>query len=512
MKVSFVKSTATNNGTLVVGVFEDIEPGQSFRQIDTQNKGAISRAIKAHNRFFKKRGEFVSVAGLNGVTYDRVIVAGLGKSNELSVSAAREIGGLLLPHLLVMNQQDVTFLLDVATVKQVTSKNKKKADLSTDMLDINQFAANLAYGLRLKEYRFDKYKTTLKPKDKAFLGSLTFLVNNPAATQKIYDELAHTIEGVFLTRDLVSEPANVIYPKSLADRARALTKLGVKVEVLGVAEMKKLGMGSLLGVGQGSANESQLLVMEWPGDDKKAEPVAFVGKGVTFDTGGISLKPAANMEEMKTDMAGAATVIGLMHVLASRKSKARVIGLAGLVENMPSGTAQRPSDVVTSMSGQTIEIINTDAEGRLVLADVLWYCQQRFKPKYMVDLATLTGAIVVALGHHYAGLFSNDQRLADLLISSSKKVDEPIWQMPLHENYNKIMNSDIADVKNAAGRDAGSITAAQFLQRFVKDTAWAHLDIAGVAWTEKDIALCPKGATGFGVRLLNQFVVDNFEK
>jgi leucyl aminopeptidase len=317
---------------------------------------------------------------------------------------------------------------------------------------------------------------------------------------------------VVFTRDLVSEPANVIYPETLVQQARSLTKLGVKVEALGVAEMKKLGMGALLGVAQGSVHPGRTVIMRWNGGKRGDQPVAFVGKGVTFDTGGISIKPAAGMEEMKWDMGGAGAVIGAMHALAARKAKANVVGIAGLVENMPSGTAQRPGDVVKSMSGQTIEVINTDAEGRLVLADALWYCRDRFKPQAMIDLATLTGAIMVSLGREHAGLFSNNDALAERLLAAGKAVTEPLWRMPLGEAYDKIINSDIADMKNVGNRWGGSITAAQFLQRFVKDTPWAHLDIAGMAWSEKDTAVVPKGATAYGVRLLDRFVADNYEE
>ncbi|MHB1060253.1 MAG: leucyl aminopeptidase, partial [Rhodanobacter sp.] len=288
----------------------------------------------------------------------------------------------------------------------------------------------------------------------------------------------------------------------------------VTVELLNEKQMKKLGMGALLGVGQGSERESHIAVMRWDGapSAKDKRPVAFIGKGVTFDTGGISIKPAAGMEEMKWDMAGAGAVIGLMKALAGRKAKVNAVGVVGMVENMPSGTAQRPGDVVTSMSGQTIEVINTDAEGRLVLADAIWYCRDRFKPKAMIDLATLTGAIIVSLGQLHAGLFANDDALADSLLAAGKASGEPLWRMPLGDGYDKLINSDIADMKNTGGRYGGSITAAQFIKRFVKDTPWAHLDIAGMAWSDKDAPTTPKGATAFGVRLLDRLVADNYEE
>ena len=339
----------------------------------------------------------------------------------------------------------------------------------------------------------------------------------PGAAERAYEPLDKTASAVFFTRDLVSEPANVIYPDTLAAQARTLTDLGVVVEVLDENKMRKLGMNALLGVGQGSIRPPRLVVMEWhgspPGGDKHSPPIAFIGKGVTFDTGGISIKPAAGMGDMKWDMAGSAVVIGLMQLLAARKAKVDAVGLVGLVENMPSGTAQRPGDIVTSMSGQTIEVLNTDAEGRLVLADALWYCQDRYKPRLMIDLATLTGAVIVALGHHCAGLFSNNDELANQLIEAGKAVGEEVWRLPLDESYDREIDSDAADVKNiGGGRAAGSILGAQFIQRFVNDVPWAHLDIAGTAWSSKDAPTVPKGATAFGVRLLDQLVAQHYEK
>lgn len=323
--------------------------------------------------------------------------------------------------------------------------------------------------------------------------------------------------GVDFARDLVSEPANILYPAEFAERLEGLKKLGLKIEVYGQKELEKLGFGTMLAVSQGSVREPRMVVMQWlgasGGDEKKAkkpkEPLVFVGKGVTFDTGGISLKPAAGMEDMKWDMAGAGAVSGLMAALAGRKAKLDAIGLVGLVENMPSGSATRPGDVVKSYAGKTVEILNTDAEGRLVLADVLYYAQERFAPKFMVNLATLTGAIIVGLGHEYAGLFSNSDELVQKLVASGEIVGEKLWRMPLvkeGEAYDKELDSAIADVKNiGGGRAGGSITAAQFLQRFVNNTPWAHLDIAGMAWATKDAGVTPKGATAFGVRLLDHF-------
>ena len=322
--------------------------------------------------------------------------------------------------------------------------------------------------------------------------------------------------GVFLSRDLVSEPPNVLFPAEMAERCLALEELGVKVEVFGPKELTKLGFGMLMGVALGSATEPRMVVMKWNGapdhkKGKKSRPLAFIGKGVTFDTGGISIKGAAGMEDMKWDMAGAGAVIGAMAALAGRKAKVDVVGLVGLVENMPGSRAQRPGDVVTSYSGQTVEIINTDAEGRLVLGDVLWYCQEKFHPAFMVDLATLTGGIIVSLGHEYAGLFSNDDALAQNLQAAGTAWGEKVWRMPLGEAYDKMIKSDIADMKNVGGRPGGSISAACFLQRFVNDVPWAHLDIAGTAWSSKDAPTIPKGATAFGVRLIDRLVADHYE-
>jgi leucyl aminopeptidase len=314
-----------------------------------------------------------------------------------------------------------------------------------------------------------------------------------------------------LARDLINEPANILGTLEFAAKAKELSRLGVKVEILTEKEMKKLGMGALLGVAQGSARPPRLAVMQWNGGKPKDKPLAFIGKGVVFDTGGISIKPAGGMEDMKGDMGGAAAVTGLMHVLASRKAKANVVGIIGLVENMPGSQAQRPGDIVTSMSGQTIEVLNTDAEGRLVLADALWYCNDRFQPQFMINLATLTGAIMVALGHDHAGLFSNNDELAERLASAGKATAEKVWRMPLGPEYDKLIDSKNADMKNIGGRPGGAIIAAQFLQRFVKDTPWAHLDIAGTAIGSPTTEINRSWASGFGVRLLDRLVRDHYE-
>jgi leucyl aminopeptidase len=386
------------------------------------------------------------------------------------------------------------------------------AEFGSGSLDPDQIA-DLALGARLRAYAFDRYKTKRKEGDEqADKVTVNFACANPAAAERAFARTGAVADGVALARDLVNEPANVLYPGEFARRTGGLKKLGVTVEVLDVAAMKKLGMGALLGVGQGSAHESKLVIMRWNGGKRGADPVAFIGKGVCFDTGGISIKPALGMEDMKGDMAGAACVVGLMQALAARKAKVNAVGAIGLVENMPDGKAQRPGDIVTAMSGQTIEIINTDAEGRLVLADVLHYVNKRFKPKFMIDLATLTGAIMVALGQEYAGLFSNDDKLVDRLTKAGEATGERLWRMPLGPEYDKMIDSKFADMKNTGGRFGGSITAAQFIQRFVDKTPWAHLDIAGTALSSPQTDINKSWSSGWGVRLLDRLVEDYYER
>jgi len=373
-----------------------------------------------------------------------------------------------------------------------------------------EIISEFAYGFELKSYTFNKYKS----KKDDFVQSIDFSVKNSSSFKLKYKNFSSIKEGVFLARDLVSEPPNVLNPKKYTEEIKKLKKLGLKVEVLNEKQMKKLGMHSLLGVGQGSENESFMVVIKWNGAKQNfGKPLAFVGKGVCFDTGGISLKPARFMEEMKYDMGGSAVVVGLMKCLAKRKAKVNAIGVVGLVENMPDGNAQRPGDIVKSYSGKTIEVLNTDAEGRLVLADALTYTEKKFNPKFIIDLATLTGAIIMALGEEYAGLFSNNDKISNELHEIGNQINEKVWRLPLHKNYDKLMNSAYADVQNinyAGG--AGSITAAQFLQRFIiKNTPWAHLDIAGMAFSKKAASLNSGGATGFGVRLLNDLVMKNYE-
>ncbi len=508
MKISFAKPGLPSKGAVIVTAFENRKLSASAAEADEASGGAVTRAM-ANSRFKGGKGQVLEIAAPGGTSLSRILVMGLGAAKDVGDLDLEAMGGTAVARLNAGGETQATLLIDPVNDKR----------------DAGRDAALAALGGLLRSYRFDKYRTKEKEDKKPTLKGLAVGCAAQAAAKKAFAELEAIASGVFFTRDIVSEPANIIYPETFVERAKELEKLGVEIEVLGEKEMKKLGMGSLLGVGQGSVRESKLLIMRWNGEGKpkaksksKAKdagdaPVMIVGKGVTFDTGGISIKPAANMEDMKWDMGGAGVVIGLMHALAARKAKSNVIGICGLVENMPDGNAQRPGDVVTSMSGQTVEIINTDAEGRLVLADALWYGQETYKPKAIVDLATLTGAIIISLGHEHAGLFSNDDALSDQLTAAGTTVGEKLWRMPLGEAYDKAINCQVADMKNTGNRAAGSITAAQFLQRFIqKGTPWAHLDIAGVTWSNEDKPSVPKGATAFGVRLLDRWIAAEHEK
>jgi leucyl aminopeptidase len=455
------------------------------------HEGQIAQAIAA-SRFTGAKGQTLDVIAPVGTEAARLVLVGAGKDAEFDAMAAEHAGA--------------------HAAKAVLTSGAETLRLELPRTDV-ELAARAALGARLAAYRFDKYRTKEPAEKKPSVRCLQVATDSAEAALEAFAPYAALADAVAFSRDLVSEPANILYPAEFARRVRELERLGLEIEILGEAEMSKLGMGALLGVGQGSVRESQLVVIRWNGAaDPNAQPVAFVGKGVCFDTGGISIKPADGMEDMKWDMGGAGAVAGLMHVLAGRKAKVNAVGILGLVENMPDGNAQRPGDVVTSMSGQTIEVINTDAEGRLVLADAIWYCQDRFKPKFIVDLATLTGAIIISLGNDYAGLFSNDDDLAHGLLAAAATEGEPLWRLPLPDAYNKQIDSPIADMKNVGGRPAGSITAALFIQRFVNGVPWAHLDIASTAWKKPStVPTIPDGATGYGVRLLNRLVQDRYE-
>jgi leucyl aminopeptidase len=493
-KIGFAPISASPKGVLILFCNEGLQFGAAARKLLAPAGDLVQRAA-ACDRFTGKSGSALDIVAPAGLTAPRLIVIGVGKTGKRSSADLVKLGGIAR-----------------GKVPSAAAEATIVAEFGSGALRPDQIA-DLAFGAKLRAYTFDRYKTKRRDgDDKPADTRLTFAVGNVAATEKAHAPRAGLAEGITLARDLVNEPANVLYPEEFARRCGALKKLGVAVEVLDVAAMTKLGMNSLLGVGQGSAHDSRVVVMRWNGGKKGAAPVAFIGKGVCFDTGGISIKPAASMEDMKGDMAGAACVVGLMHALASRKAKANVVGAIGIVENMPDGKAQRPGDIVKTMSGQTIEIINTDAEGRLVLADVLHYVNTKFKPRFMVNLATLTGAIIVALGQEYAGLFSNDDRLAERLKRAGEETAEKVWRMPLAPEYDKMIDSKFADMKNTGGRYGGAITAAQLLQRFVDKTPWAHLDIAGTAMGSPQTDINKSWGSGWGVRLLDRLVAEYYEK
>jgi len=499
MDITFAKPSYPSIGGLVALAAEKSGLTTTGSKLDRKMRGALKRAMRAE-KFTGKNGQVIAILAPTGLRADRVVLVGVGKGEIFDSASAERLGGLVVGKLKSLGVSHAALAID---------------PIPGSTLDASHIAAHMGYGASLRGYRFDRYKTKRTKTDTTRLRKLTIMTTNPSKARSTYKPLAGIANGVFLTRDLVSEPANILSPIELADRAKGLRDDNVTVEVLTPAKMSELGMGALLGVAQGSAREPRLVVMQWKGAPSHANqtPIAFVGKGVTFDTGGISIKPSAGMEDMKWDMGGSGVVIGLMRSLAQRKARTNAVGVVGLVENMPSGTAQRPGDIVTSMSGKTIEVLNTDAEGRLVLADALWYTQGRFKPRFMVDLATLTGAIIVALGSERAGLFCNDKGLTQQLMAAGEMAGEKLWPMPIDDAYDADIDCDIADMKNiGSGRGAGSVTAAKFLQRFVdKRTPWAHLDIAGVTWSKKEQILVPKGGTGFGVRLLDRLVAENYE-
>ncbi|MDQ0394227.1 leucyl aminopeptidase [Labrys monachus] len=494
LKLSFSKIEKIAGGIVVVFVDGDVTVTAGAEAALPGVGGTVKRAAAADN-FKGKALSFLDILAPADLPVDRLLVVSLGKADEAARTDWVKAGGSVLGRL-PPAAKAACIILDAPGIT-----------VGADQ------AADFSLGARLRAYAFDRYKTRRKEEDEARgVLALTIATAQDGGVKKALKSRDALADGVNLARDLVNEPPNVLFPEEFARRAAELAELGVEIEVLDPKAMKKLGMGALLGVGQGSKHESRLVVMRWQGaKDADAKPVAFIGKGVTFDTGGISIKPAGSMEDMKGDMGGAACVVGLMHALAARKAKVNAIGAIGIVENMPDGNAQRPGDIVTSMSGQTIEIINTDAEGRLVLADVLWYIQDKYSPRFMVNLATLTGAILVALGQEYAGLFSNDDELSNRLFAAGKATGERVWRMPLGPEYDKMIDSKFADMKNTGGRNGGSITAAQFLQRFVNDTPWAHLDIAGTAMGSPATDINRSWASGWGVRLLDRLVADHYE-
>lgn len=498
--VKFVPLSAGLGATLVVLAGEELALGPTARAIDERAKGTITKAARAAG-FTGKAKSSIEILAPPGIDAQRILVIGIGRPAE----------------------QFDRLLLGGYAFAQTSARKTENASLIAEPADYggagpDDFAGDLALGAALRSYTFKKYQTRKSENEQGSeprngLQMLTVHCAKPDAATKAFVPRQAVADGVFLARDLVNEPANILGPVEFAERMRALADTGVTVEILDEEQLKALKMDALLAVGQGSARPSRVVVMQWHGGkSKRGKPVCFVGKGVCFDTGGISMKPAAGMEDMKGDMGGAACVAGLMLALAKRNAAVNAIGLIGLTENMPSGTAQRPGDIVTSMSGQTIEVLNTDAEGRLVLADVLWYAQERFKPRLIVDLATLTGAIMVALGKEYAGLFSNEDKLARELEAAGRETGEKVWRMPLAKAYDKLIDSKTADMKNIGGRHGGAITAAQFLQRFIKDTPWAHLDVAGTAMDSTRNEINQSWASGWGVRLLDKFVSETYEK
>jgi len=470
------------------------------KKLDQLSKKHISSIIKGDESFQNRNSKYYDYTIIHqplNLKLRKLYVFKLKRYKDYTVRDFQILGGHLQSIIKFYKEDKVIIYPDGITSSKLSFINS---------------VGELVLGMKLSSYEFNKYHTKKDSKNK---NKKKIKIHSAQYNRilKNSDKIDAISEGVKLTRDLVTEPPNFMTPPKIAENAKSLESLGVEVKVLGEKEMKKLGMGSLLGVGQGSIHESQLVIMRWNGSrNKKKKPIAFVGKGVSFDTGGVSLKPSNGMEEMKYDMGGSAVVIGLMKALAGRKAKVNAIGVVGLVENHIGSNAQRPSDVVKSYSGQTIEVLNTDAEGRLVLADALWYTQEQYKPEVIIDLATLTGAIIVALGDEYAGLFSNNDKLSKQLAEAGDIEDEKLWRLPLNDRYDKMLNSPIADMQNITnGRGPGSITAAQFLQRFVNKVPWAHLDIAGTTWTKKPMPTSPKGATAFGVKLLNRLVSKYYE-
>ncbi len=488
IKASFAAVRPEGAHALAIVVGSDDLLHDRLGALPESARSLVVKAAEAQ-RFDREPGAIVELFVDDGGTARRVVLVGRGGASE--TQGAERAGGALAARLLTSGE-----------TKLVVDGGGLDADM----------AARLAFGAAARSWRYDVYRTKLPRKQQRTLKEVV-VAGADAAAEAAFARHAAVLAGLDLTRSLVSEPANIVYPESFVERAReALEPLGVSFEVLDEAAMKELGMGALLGVAQGSVRPPRLLAMRWNGAGAAQPPVVFVGKGITFDTGGISIKPAAGMEAMKWDMGGAGAVAGAMMALATRRSKAHVVGICALAENMPDGNAQRPGDIVTSLSGQTIEVINTDAEGRLVLADAMTWAQRTYQPKVMVDLATLTGAMIISLGHEYAGMFANDDDLADRLDAAGRASGDKLWRLPMGDAYNKIMDSPIADMRNAGAREAGSITAACFLGRFVEEgVKWAHLDIAGMVWADKAGTLHDKGATGFGVALLDRFVADNHE-
>ncbi len=498
LEIHFAALTAGLGRATAILAGPDLKGSRTLSELDERSGGALTRAAAAAD-YAGKAKSVLEILAPPKLTSQRLIL--IGADTDAGELDRLKLGGLALAQLQARKCDSGHVIVDFVS----------------DGADGATWAADIALGALLRSYAFKKYQTKKNDDEgngpKYGLTKLTIHCAKPDAAAESFKARGALAAGVFLARDLVNEPANVLGPVEFADRIAALRSSGLDVEILEPAELEKLGMRALLGVAQGSAKPARVAVMQWHGSkSKRAKPLCFVGKGVTFDTGGFSIKPGAGMEDMKGDMGGAACVAGLMLALAGRKAPVNAVGIVGLVENMPSATAQRPGDIVTSMSGQTIEILNTDAEGRLVLADILWYAQERFKPRFVVDLATLTGAIMVALGKAHAGLFSNDDKLSGDLARAGEATGEKVWRMPLGKDYDKLIDTPNADMKNIGGRFGGSITAAQFIQRFIKDTPWAHLDIAGTAMDSGKNEINQSWGSGWGVRLLDRLISDVYEK
>jgi leucyl aminopeptidase len=497
MKFLFNKLTSIAGKKLNIVFLSDVKILPSFLKLNIK---AVTETLEMFENFNCKFGEMLIATIETEGEIKRFLFCGTGSVDKLNRVKVQKLGGNIADKLNSLKVSEAGIFID-------NDELKDKEDF---------FVENICEGIKLKNYVFDKYYIAKKDKHRIYLEKINIYANN-SSVEKLFSEREKIINATHFARDLVSEPGNTLNPDSFVSVCKELEELGVKVKVLDKKSLKVLGMNAILAVGQGSDFGTYAISMEWNGDkssNKDDRPIAFIGKGVTFDTGGINLKPSGpSITMMKYDMGGAAVVTALIKSLAQRKAKINVVGMIGLAENMPSSSAQRPGDVITSMSGQTIEVDNTDAEGRLLLADVMWYAQENFKPKIMIDLATLTGAIIMALGHHNAGIFSNDDELAKQLHKAGEEVGERVWRLPLDEFYDDLINSKIADIRNVGKGGAGSITAAQFLKRFVqKDCAWVHIDIAGVNWLDEGGDFSPKGATGYGVRLLNEFLIRNYEK
>ncbi len=494
VKIAFGALSAPKGSALIVFVGADMKPAPTVTAQFGDLEPLIRAAAKASN-FRGAQRTALDILAPAGLDASRLVVIGVAPGKDNAPVDFIILGGFTFGKVTGAKRVEVAF------------------EAPSGMWD-GPAAADFALGLRLRGYRFDKYKTRKKDPEDDNIEAPDFVIgsSHAVAARTAAQERFAVAEGVELARNLVNEPPNVLFPVEFADRAKTLEKLGVEVEALDEKAMGKLGMNALLAVGRGSARDSRLVAMRWNGArSKRTKPIAVVGKGVCFDSGGISIKPSSGMEDMKGDMGGGACVVGLMHALAARKAKVNVVGVVGLVENMPDGDAIRPGDIITSMSGQTIEIVNTDAEGRLVLADALWYAQETYSPRAIIDLATLTGAIMVALGNEVAGLFSNNDELAQRLAAAGEASGEKVWRMPLGPAYDKLIDSKFADMKNTGGRHGGSITAAQFLQRFVKETPWAHIDVAGTAMGSPPSDINQSWGSGWGVRLLNRLMADSYE-